>query len=340
MAQIHCYPFLRHVRSEPSSHILYYRRGRLVKSGRGLAFWFHPLSAAIAEVPVDDREQTFLFTGRSEDFQEVVVQGAITYRVTDPEVLAARVDFSLDLDRGVYRKEPLEQLAALVTQLAQQFALETIAKDPLRTTLTEGVGEIRERIQAGFEANQELRQMGVEVVAVRVASASPASEVEKALQTPSREAIQQQADQATFERRALAVEKERAIAENELQNQIELARREETLISQRGQNEQRRALEEAEMRRIEAESAAERARLAAASQAEGIRAVEAARVEAEREKMKIYQRLPTAVLFGLAAQQLAGKLETIEHLNLSPDALGPLLTSLMSAGARKLEERS
>ncbi|PIE12482.1 MAG: band 7 protein, partial [Rhodobacterales bacterium] len=32
----------------------------------------------------------------------------------------------------------------------------------------------------------------------------------------------QKADEATFSRRALAVDKERAIAENELQNQIEL----------------------------------------------------------------------------------------------------------------------
>ena len=65
--------------------------------------------------------------------------------------------------------------------------------------------------------------------------------VERALQTPTRERVQQEADRATFERRALAVERERAIAENELQNQIELARREEQLVAQRGANERRRA---------------------------------------------------------------------------------------------------
>ncbi len=44
-------------------------------------------------------------------------------------------------------------------------------------------------------------------------------------QTPSRERVQQEADRATHERRALAVQRERAIAENELQNQIELRSR-------------------------------------------------------------------------------------------------------------------
>ena len=54
----------------------------------------------------------------------------------------------------------------------------------------------------------------------------PEPDVERALQTPARELVQQEADRATFERRALAVDSERAIAENELANQIELATRE------------------------------------------------------------------------------------------------------------------
>jgi hypothetical protein len=65
--------------------------------------------------------------------------------------------------------------------------------------------------------------------------------VEKALRTPAREQIQRNADRATCERRGLAVERERAIAENELQNQIELARREEQVVAQRGANARRQA---------------------------------------------------------------------------------------------------
>ena len=43
MAEIRNYGFLKHLRGEASAHILRYRRGRLAKSGRGLAFWFRPL---------------------------------------------------------------------------------------------------------------------------------------------------------------------------------------------------------------------------------------------------------------------------------------------------------
>ena len=58
---------------------------------------------------------------------------------------------------------------------------------------------------------------------------------------------------------------------------------------------------------------------------------------AERERTAIYRDVAPAVLFGLAAQELAGKLRTIEHLNVTPELLAPALASLMAAGTRKLE---
>src|SRR5690606_28848631 len=104
--------------------------------------------------------------------------------------------------------------------------------------------------------------------------------------------IQQQADEATFRRRAMAVEKERAIQENELQNQIELAKREEMLIAQRGENERRRITEKVEAGRIAAAAGAERKQIESRAEADAIRAVEEARVTAERERMSIYREFP------------------------------------------------
>jgi hypothetical protein len=92
------------------------------------------------------------------------------------------------------------------------------------------------------------------VVGVRVVALRPEPEVEKAMRTPTREQVQQQADKATFECRAVAVERERAIGENELQTQIELARREEQLVSQRGANARREAEENAAAGAIAAEA--------------------------------------------------------------------------------------
>jgi regulator of protease activity HflC (stomatin/prohibitin superfamily) len=330
MAEIRNFVVARHLRAEPTSHVLFFRGGVLRAKGRGLALWFSPLGASIAEVPLDDRELPFLFQGRSSDFQDVAVNGVVTFRVRDPELLASRVDFSIDTATGAWNKEPLDKLALSVRELAQQLASSFLNKSSLRVILDQGIEVIRDAIHMGLLADEGIASLGLEIVATRISSVKPTAEMEKALQMPTRERIQQEADEATFARRALAVDKERAIQENELQNQIELSRREETLIAQRGQNERKRATEAAESKRIEAEAAARNVKVNAEAQAESIKVLEEAKVNAERERMDIYKELPPAALMGLAARDLAGKLQTIEHLTLSPDVLGSLLQRVLA----------
>ena len=104
----------------------------------------------------------------------------------------------------------------------------------LAEALVEAPSLLRARIETGLAGDERLAEIGLAVVAVRVGAIRPEPDLERALGTPARELVQQDADRATFERRALAVESERAIAENELHNQIELSKREEQLIAQRG----------------------------------------------------------------------------------------------------------
>lgn len=338
MAEIRNYLFCRHYRAEQSAHVLLYRGGRLRRSGRGLAFWFLPMSTSISEVPVDDRELSFLFHARSSDFQDVTVQGAIGYRIAEPRVLSERIDFSVDLHTGAYRKEPLEQLAALLGERAQELTYDYLGGRTMNAILTSGQEPIRTRIENGLRTEDALGAMGLEVVGVRITAVKPAADLEKALEMPTREHIQQQADEATFQRRALAVEKERAIEENELQNRIELARREEQLIEQQGQNERRRCTEAAEAARIASQASADRMRITDEAQAEGITRLDEARNAGESARMAIYRDMPSAAMAGLAARELAGKLDHIDHLNISPELLGPMLQRLMQAGTSSLEK--
>jgi uncharacterized membrane protein YqiK len=154
-----------------------------------------------------------------------------------------------------------------------------------------------------------------------VGAIRPESDLEKALGTPARELVQQEADRSTFERRALAVESERAIAENELHNQIQLAKREQELIAQRGHNEQRRVEDAAAASRVEAEAQADRVRVI--GKAEG---------EAEEARLAGYADLAPPILLGLALKELAANLPEIERLTLAPDLLGEALAHV--AGKR------
>lgn len=270
----------RHLRGAPTAHVRHHRSGKLVHDGPGLSFWFRSLSAALSEVPVDDRELAMTFHARTVDFQDVTVQATVTYRVSDPAVAAARLDFSIDPDTGVWRSA-LEQLGTLLTETAQQHALDVLARTSLSSALVDGVTSVRERVAAGLAAEPRLPATGIEIVAVRVVALRPEPEVERALRTPAREQIQQEADRATYERRAVAVERERTIAENELASKIELARREEQLVEQRGTNTRREAEESAAADKVRAEAEATRSvRLA---EAEAARSVKLAEAEAAKQ---------------------------------------------------------
>lgn len=333
MAEIRKYPFIWHVRSGTTDHLLHVRRGRTVRSGAGQAFWFRPLTAALSEVPIDDRELALLFHARTSDFQDVAVQATVAYRISDPEVAVRRLDFGLEPRTGKWRSRPLDQVAQMLTELAQQYALDLIGSLTLSAALSTGMAAVRVRVGQGLSSDERLRRTGIEVLDLRVVALRPEADVERALQTPAREQVQQEADRATYERRANAVERERAISENELQSQIELAVREEQLVSQRGANERRRATEAAAADRIGSEAEAERARLRTETQAAGIRSVGAAEVETEAARMNVYSEVDRGVLLALAVREAAANLPRITSLTLSPDVVTTALTALAGVGA-------
>ncbi|MEO3977951.1 SPFH domain-containing protein [Streptomyces sp. CAU 1734] len=323
----------RHLRSAPTAHIRHHRRGRLVHDGPGLSFWYRALSAALAEVPVDDREESMAFHARTADFQDVTVQATVTYRIGDPAVAAARLDFSVDPDSGAWRGAPLEQISTLLTETAQQHALDVLARTPLAGALADGVAAVRERITGGLAGEPRLGATGIEVVAVRVVAIRPEPEVERALRTPAREQIQQEADRATYERRAVAVERERAIAENELASRIELARREERLVEQRGTNARREAEEESAADAVRARAEAARTVLLARAEAEAARETGEARAQARAAWLRVHAEVDPATLHALTGARLAENLPRIDSLTVSPDVLTGLLARLGGPGA-------
>lgn len=328
MAYIKNYRVLRHLRSAPTTYVQHVRRGRVKHDGTGQAFWFRPLAAVLSEVPVDDRELPLVFHARTSDFQDVSVQATVTYRITGPPTAAQRIDFSIDTETGLWRSHPLEQLGGLLTESAQAHALDLLARTPLAGALADGIAAVRRRIGDGLAADSRLAETGVAVLDVRVVAIRPQPDVEKALQTPMRESVQQDADRATYERRALAVERERAISENELQNKIELARREEELVAQHGTNARREAETAAEADRITVEAEAGRERALAEAKAEGARLIGEANAAGEAARVNAYRDLDAATLLALAANNLAGNLPQIDNLVLSPDLLTTALTRL------------
>ena len=215
--------------------------------------------------------------------------------------------------------------------MAQQYVIDELVRVELRQILADGVAPLRDRIANGLRAESTLTEIGLEIVAVRVAPLAPTGDVEKALQQPTREAIQQKADEATFARRALAVQKERAIGENELQNRIELARREEQLVAQAGANERRRAEEQAAAKRSRVRPPIHEERMAAElARPKRSKDGEAPDSTSSASAARSSPELGTQVLMALALRELAGQIGKIDHLTVTPELITPLLARLNS----------
>ena len=329
MATIVRYPFLRHLRGGETTYIRHLRNGVVAHEGVGGSFWFRSLTAVLSEVPVDDRELPLQFHAQTSDFQDVAVQATVTFRL-DPARVIQRIDFSVVPETGEWQAMPLAQVATILSETTQQYALGVLAGRTLTEALTEGVMAVRDAVSAGLATDERLADTGILVISTRVVAVRAEPSVEKALQTPTRELLQQEADRATYERRAVAVERERAIAENELQNQIELARREEQLVTQNGLNGRRSAEEDAAANEIRTRSEATRTQDLDEARAAGVRAIGEAEGAAEAARMAAYQEVPERVLMALALRELAGNLPEVEHLVLTPDLLTSLIARISS----------
>lgn len=325
MAQIKRYMFANQLRAEASQHIQFFRKGALKKSGRGLSFWYDPSGASLTEIPMNDRELIFMIKGQSSDYQDLAIQGSVIWRVADADKVASRVDFGIDINKGVPLGKPEEQIKSVLTGLVRAFGDAYLKDMGVRAVLEAGLSPLQGAIDAGFAADPTLDAMGLEVVSIRISALSPSSELFRALQAPTFESLQQKADEATFSRRALAVDKERAIAENELQNQIELAARRKDLIAREDANARSEAEAKVAAKRImvEADSAAKI--IDADAEAQRIRSVEQAAADMEKARMAAVANVPPAVMFALAAQAFAGKLDRIDSLTVSPDMLAGLV---------------
>ena len=198
--------------------------------------------------------------------------------------------------------------------------MEHISSVRLVELLGGGIPAVREVTSTGLISDARLAETSITVIGVRIVSIRPQADLERALEVPVREQVQQDADKATFERRALAVERERAIAENELQSKIELATREELLVAREGANARKRATEEAARERIETEV-----------RAESTRALGLANADAEKARLAAYKGVDPAVLTAVSVQSIAEHLPAIGTLNLTPDVLTEALSRITRA---------
>ncbi len=161
----------------------------------------------------------FVFNQVTGDFQELTVQGQLTYRVNDPQRLAALLDFTVDA-RGKYCSDDPTKLEERLVHATQVLAQAVIGKLTLRAALASGETLVRE-VLAGLRASEAVTTMlGLEPLALTIVSVRPTPEMARALEAEARERLQREADESIYARRNAAVTQERIIKESELETEL------------------------------------------------------------------------------------------------------------------------
>ena len=318
--------WLGHYQGTPTEYVVHLSPKGVAHQGVGKAFWFSRATSVISEVPGVDQEQPALFHAFTADHQDVTVQLTVTYRFADPIVAAQRLDFTAFPTRLGDALDGRTQAGAVLTRLAQSLLVASTG----RLTMDQVVGQVDQAhdvLTRGFAADQRLKQIGIEVVDLHVLAIRAPSDIEKALQTPLREQIQSDADKATYERRALAVERERTISENELASKIELAARTNQLVAQEGANARRKAEAQAAAELINSRGQAERRGIEAQAEADSVRLGGEAEAGREAALMASYAGIDVALLRALALREIARGIPgmSIGAVTITPDLLSKAL---------------
>ena len=209
---------INYIKFDSMTYALHFVNGRVKREGRGLSFFYYSPTSSIIAVPLGSRDIQFIFNESTQDFQNVTIQGQITYTIDNPKQLAEMLDFTLSANQRL-NEANFEKLSQRLNNEAQTAASSFIQGLGLKQTLR-SAQSISDTIEQGLKESDAVRLLGVSILSVDVLAVRATPEMAKALETEMRESLQKEADQAIYERRNFAVEQERKIKESELSTEI------------------------------------------------------------------------------------------------------------------------
>ena len=330
---------IKFIKVQPTTHLLQFKDGKIARSGPGLAFFYYAPTSSLVAVPLASTDAPFIFTEVTADFQEVSIQGQVTYRIADPVKISQLINFTLDSAGRNYASDDYQKLPLRVINATKVLTRAELQQLNLRDALRAS-DILVTNVLRGLRVFEEVNALGLEVLGLSILAIKPTPETARALEAEARERLLREADEAIYSRRNAAVEQERAIKENELNTEIAVENkkrqiREAQMDAEQAIQQRQHQLKEADMlAKIDLEEknkelvirAAENSRTRADARAYGL----AASLQAVGSTdPAIVQALASVgmkpeQLVAVAFQEIGRRAEKIGQLNVTPDLLKEL----------------
>ena len=288
---------IRYYKGEPNTYVLCHRNGKLLRHGAGINFWYLPQTSSIAAIPISSQDSPFIFNETTANYQDIAIQGILTYRLTDPNELAKRLDFTVHPRTHAYLSDDPEHLVGRLVNSVQAHLRSEINSLGLEEALTT-IKDLASKVEDKVRNSNDLKDLHIELEGLHFSSVKATPEMQKALEADYRESLHKRADQAVYARRKSAVDEERKIRESEMNTDVELENRRKDLVDMQARNSL--TLAEAE-------------------------------AKAEELKLEPYGEFPPQALVGLALKEWAANAGRIDNLSITPDLLSKVVSFVSEA---------
>lgn len=329
---------IRYIKFDPMTYVIKFKNGNAVKEGRGLSFYYFTHNTSITAIPLGSNNLPFIFSEITKDYQTITVQGQITYKVSNPKNLSELLDFTVD-HKGVLKKDNTEKITQTLINEAQTSATSLIRELGLKEAIRAGK-DVEKQITDLLSKSKPISILGIEILSINILAIKAAPQMERAFETETREKVQQEADQAIYDRRNFAIEQERRIKENELNTEISVEEKKKQITEKKMEAEIQHAENERKLRemKVQADISIENYRKQLIDQKN-----ENDRKEAEtkgyviEETLKPYKEMDWKILnaltnnndpksnIALAFRELAENAGKIGTLNITPELLDSIL---------------
>jgi hypothetical protein len=312
---------VRFIKASPTTYILHYVNGKALKEGPGLSFFYYAPTSTLVAVPLASVDVPFVFNEVSADYQQATIQGQLSYRISDPKVLARVLDFSVH-PNGRYASEDPKKLDERLVQVTQVLANAISHRLKLRELLVSHELLVREVLE-GLKTSPSVTMLGVEILGLSVLSIKPSPETGKALEAEARELLMRQADEAIYARRNAAVALERQIKESELNTEMAVEEKQRQI--REAKMSASIALEQQRVQLIEKRS--ENDKREADSKSYALNAMVTPLRDMDWRTLMALSagRTDSKLAIAMAFRDLADHAEKIGTLNITPDLLNSLL---------------
>jgi regulator of protease activity HflC (stomatin/prohibitin superfamily) len=329
----------KYIKFDSMDYVIHYQNGRIRKQGKGLAFFYFAPNSSIVNIPMKSYDLSFVFREITSDFQDVIVQGSLTFRISDPLKLATQLDFTVDENKR-HRSSDFEKLTQRILSETQTATSGYVHSLGITTVLSKQV-EIEKMLVDGLTTSKVLAALGIEVQGVNILSVKANPEMSRALEAKTREELQTEADKAIYDRRNFAVEQERKIRESELNTEIAVEEKQRQIVEKKMETDLVKSENERKLKEMEIAmeiSVEEKNSELVKMKAENDKAEADVKEYLLKAIMNIYKEVDWKILtalnskdmsaadnIALAFRELASNSSKIESLNITPDLLEKLI---------------